>query len=54
MEVIKIRPGKPDLLFLISQFQDLGAGGRSLFIIDFTIQQEIKAMRMHRTTPTGQ
>ena len=26
------RPGKLDLLFLISQFQDLGAGDQSLFM----------------------
>ena len=45
-----IRLAKLDLLFLISQFQDLGVGGQSLFIIDFTIQQDIEAMRMHRTT----
>ena len=44
------RAAKLDLLFLISQFQDLGVGGQSLFIIDFTIQQHIEAMRMCRTT----
>ena len=45
-----IRPAKLDLLFLISQFQDLGVGVQSLFIIDFTIQQDIEAMHMRRTT----
>ena len=33
MIVFLLRPGKLDLLFLISFFLDLGEGGRSLFII---------------------
>ena len=34
-------------------FQDLGAGRRSLFIVDFHYSADIKAIRMHRTTSTG-
>ena len=50
------RPGKLDLVFLISQlqFQDLQVDRWSLYITNFTNQQDIEAMFMGRTTPSRQ